>query len=62
MEDIDLMWTAFFTMSDEDQEIVAVEINAVANKTNLSVLEGMYLLWKLGRYMNENPGVLNEHV
>lgn len=58
MENIDLMWIAYFDMSDEDQDKVAVSINTIADKTGLSVLEGMYLLWKLGRFMNEKPGVI----
>ena len=58
MEDIDLMWIAYFEQTDEDQDIVANEINVVAAKTQLSVLESMYLLWKLGRYMNDHPGVI----
>ena len=58
MENIDLMWIAYFDLPDKDQSILEIEINTIANKTDLSVLESMYLLWKMGRFMNANPGVI----
>ena len=53
MDDLGLMWTAYYKLDDHDAKIVTEAGSRIASLTNLEFTEGLYVIWKMGIFLAE---------
>ncbi len=53
MNDLALMWIAYYKLNDADAKVVTEAGSRLASLTNLSFIEGLYTIWKIGIFLAE---------